>query len=249
MIIHSLTKRGSSHKDYCEDYEYQYVSDRNYLIAAVFDGCSSGTESYFASTLFARVLRKTCQNLQYPPEVVELELTAKHILQHFTKELLNAINIVGLDTVEVLTTMILLVLHKESRNCHIIAIGDGVIVANGKVTVIDQHNEPDYLAYYIADITEPEEFDNWYEKHTNRYSFEAITDISISTDGVLTFINPTAKDSTNHEIELNSLEYLLKDTFLITNHAMLKRKCNILKTKHNLDHYDDLGIIRVLFGS
>ena len=63
MRIHTLLKRGFSHKDFCEDFLLCKALDEKYLLAGVFDGCSSGVDSHFASALFAKIVKNVATEL------------------------------------------------------------------------------------------------------------------------------------------------------------------------------------------
>jgi hypothetical protein len=57
-----------------------------------------------------------------------------------------------------------------------------VVCINGKITEFDRDNKPDYLAYHLH-----ENFDHWYESLQQKISFDRMSDVSIATDGILTF--------------------------------------------------------------
>ena len=46
------------HHNFCEDSSLVFQDD-NFIHIAVFDGCSTGIDSHFASFFFSRMLRKT----------------------------------------------------------------------------------------------------------------------------------------------------------------------------------------------
>ena len=52
-----VTRRGRSHVQRCED-ESLVFSYNQIGVIIVFDGCSTGTDSYFASGLFAKIFKK-----------------------------------------------------------------------------------------------------------------------------------------------------------------------------------------------
>jgi len=149
-----------------------------------------------------------------------------------------------LDEDELLSTLVLFLYDKTKNKGVINIVGDGVISINGEITIIDQNNIPHYLAYYLDDINDQEEFNAWYKKETAVYPVSKLTDITISTDGVLSFypVKTPEKDKT----EINPVDYLIKDEYLLHNKAMLGRKCKILYKKYQIQNADDLGIIRII---
>ena len=61
---YELIKRGFFHENYCEDYLFSTSLSDEITILAVMDGCSMGTESYFASTLIGKLLTDVTQRLK-----------------------------------------------------------------------------------------------------------------------------------------------------------------------------------------
>ena len=242
MIIHKFIKRGLNHANYCEDFLLHETLADKYELFGVFDGCSSGIDSHFASSFIAKITRSEFHKLE-----IEKDLSTEYFIKKLLFNVVFAIKeqkqTLGLNRDELLSTIILFLYDKQSNSGLIITIGDGVISINGKHKVIDEDNIPDYLAYHLDKINNQAEFKMWYMMHTQQYDIDYLTDVSISTDGATSFVK-TAKPE--QEGTINPLDYLFKDEFLIKNKAMLGRKCNLLERKHNLVNADDLGIIRVL---
>ena len=61
--IREIVKIGSEHKQ-CEDSIFNMVKD-DYIFMAVFDGCSGGVDSHFASNLFKKIMKKTIEENLY----------------------------------------------------------------------------------------------------------------------------------------------------------------------------------------
>ena len=243
MIIHKYIKRGLNHANYCEDFILHETLEDQYELFGVFDGCSSGVDSHFASSFIAKTVKSEFYKL-----AVETDLPQ----EDFMKKLLFGViftlkeqqKILSLNRDELLSTIILFLYDKNTDSGIIVTIGDGVISINGTHIIIDENNVPDYLAYHLDNINDEAEFKIWYLMHTQQYFIDNLIDISISTDGATSFV-PTGKTIDRDEL-INPLDYLLKDMFLLKNKAMLGRKCNILERKHGLVNGDDLGVIRVL---
>lgn len=242
MFIHQFIKKGSNHADYCED--FTIISEKDdYLLFGVFDGCSSGKESHFASAFTAKIIRAVFQKLIIKAES-EYEDLIKTLLFNSITELKKQKDNLLLDTDELLSTVILFLYHKTHDQGIIIIVGDGLICINGIISIIDQNNRPHYLAYYLDDINKKTEFSNWYKKEVGVYPVSMLKDVTISTDGILSFYSlPT--DEKEHE-EINPVDYLIKDEYLQNNKAMLGRKCKLLYKKHFLQNADDLGMIRII---
>jgi hypothetical protein len=65
MNICTTLKIGSHHTNHCEDYLLTAEIGKNKMLCAVMDGCSMGTDSYFAATLTGKLLRKICREISY----------------------------------------------------------------------------------------------------------------------------------------------------------------------------------------
>ena len=57
-MIKELVRRGTNHKNFCEDSVY-HLEYGNIVDLAVFDGCSTGIKSHFASELMYKIFRKS----------------------------------------------------------------------------------------------------------------------------------------------------------------------------------------------
>lgn len=242
MKIHTLLKRGESHKDFCEDFLFTYSLKENYFIAGVFDGCSSGENSQFASNLFAKIFKKECSKLEFKKEKIELKNLMKELLRNSIIKINSIKKQLNLEIKELLTTIVLMIFDKEKDEIFAMVIGDGVISYNGEIEIFDQNNTPDYLAYNLEKLT-TEYYDLWFDEFDQSRNYTKIKDFSISSDGILSFIKNNFDEKEKPHI--SPQDYLLKDNFLMKNKAMLSRKCNVLKNKYNLSNYDDLGIVRI----
>lgn len=60
MKIYATLQIGDFHLNHCEDYFFIENIGTNRLLMAVMDGCTMARDSYFASTLVARILKKIC---------------------------------------------------------------------------------------------------------------------------------------------------------------------------------------------
>ncbi len=243
MIIHKYIKRGINHANYCEDFILHETLADKYELFGVFDGCSSGIDSHFASAFIAKIVKSEFHKLDIETNMVQEDFIKK-LLFNVIFALKEHKDTLGLDYDELLSTIILFLYDKNADSGIIVTIGDGVISINGKHTIIDEDNVPDYLAYHLDKINSEAEFKMWYLMHTQQYYVDNLIDVSISTDGAASFIQTgKAKES---KTPTYVLDYLFKDDFLIKNKAMIGRKCNILERKHGLVNGDDLGIIRVI---
>ncbi|MEN8119350.1 MAG: protein phosphatase 2C domain-containing protein [Bacteroidota bacterium] len=243
MIVHKYVKRGLNHANYCEDFILHETVGEKYELFGVFDGCSSGKDSHFASSFIAKVIRSEFLNMDVKNGEIPKKLQKK-LLYRSVQKIKELKSKLLLDIDDLLSTIILFIYDKMNDCGHIVVVGDGFVSINGQQNSIDQNNMPDYLAYHLDKINDEDKFLNWYKQHTKVFSVDKLLDVSISTDGVESFVKKNV--SVESEAVLDPGNYLLSDDFLIINKAMLGRKCNILERKYGLVNGDDLGIIRVV---
>lgn len=142
-----------------------------------------------------------------------------------------------LDEKELLTTLIILLYNIKENKGIILSIGDGVICINGKITEFDRDNKPDYLAYHLH-----ENFEHWYIQQNQKILFDHLSDISVSTDGILTF----SKFKKTDIEDINAVEYLMIDPLQDDTEEILNKKLKKLEHYYGLKPTDDLAIIRII---
>ncbi|MGG5210063.1 protein phosphatase 2C domain-containing protein [Chryseobacterium sp. MIQD13] len=234
---------GDYHTHHCEDYLITKKISSDKIICAVMDGCSTAMDSHFSSTLVGKLLRKIAvekgyQELYENNSIKSLDEELKDIVQSLFKEIFFLKNRLMLDEKELLTTFIILLYNIKENKGIILSIGDGVICVNGKITEFDRNNKPDYLAYHLH-----EDFEQWYIQQNQKISFDHLNDISISTDGILTF---SKVKKTNTPETINATEYLMIDSSQDDSEEMLNKKLKKLEHHYGLKPTDDLAIIRII---
>ncbi len=239
MKIHKLLKIGSNHKTHCEDFLSETSVDKKYKLFAVLDGCSSGEDSFFASAFIGKLLRKQAGNYAISEGELKTDIL-KNLIFGTAKDLRKAVRKFNLSDNELLATLIVLLVDEVDFSFAIAVIGDGFVSIDGKQTIFDQNNQPDYLAYHLKNIKKRKQFEAWFPKHVKTMEGKNFKDLTISTDGIESFTNFGSSD-----LPIDVIDYMTNDNFLQNNPAMLARKCNILKKKYTLENQDDLGIIRL----
>jgi hypothetical protein len=238
MKTEFLIKKGTSHPVFCEDF-FVIEESEHWLMTAVFDGCSSGTDSHFASTLLAKLARKAFR--YHAKNNNSADSLAKNIIQSLVYDLLKVMNDLIISKMELLSTIIIAIVDKDTNRAFVFVQGDGVIVCDGKTEIFDHDDKPDYLIYDIEKIATSDVFFLWWEMHTQKRDFDHFHDLSISTDGILTF----EKYSYENSEPLDSpLAFLLID-YSPAKDAKLPRKYFKLIKKHKFQHYDDIAMIRI----
>lgn len=245
MQIYSTLQLGEFHPIFCEDFLYYEQISNHWIIAGVMDGCSSGKDSHFSATLFGKILKKIIKELPYLElknpifnlQKTSIEDLSVEVLRQFFSSVQKEKNNLFLEVEELVATFILLVYHIPSKSTSINVSGDGVLAINDQLIFIEQNDKPDYLAYHLNEC-----FDTWLNKNVATHFFSNVTNLAISTDGVLSF----AKNSTEEVENINSIEYLMLDFDFQHQKNMLDRKCLYLKQEFDLKPNDDVAIIRII---
>lgn len=244
MNIYSTLQIGDYHINHCEDYLFVGEIGNDKILCAVMDGCTMAIDSYFASTLVGKLLRKIALEKGYK-ELYNLEVISKDIdnclksiLRELFKELIITKNQLLLERNELLTTLIILLADKKTNKGVVLVIGDGLVNINGRMTEFDQDNKPDYLGFHLA-----EDFDTWYDNQQQKIFFDKIADISIATDGIFMFEQITKPKTTD---TINGLEYLILDKSEMDKEEMLNFKLKRLEHHFGLKPTDDLAVIRII---
>ena len=243
LNIHKVTKIGIFHTDYCEDYAFYGDIGQDKILISVFDGCTMGHESYFASSLIGKLTRKITREEYYKEYVDKKSIGSKELLKRVSKRLFEDLkdlkNQLNLDRNEILSTVLLGIIDVKERSVELIVIGDGLISVGKELIELEQDNVPDYIGYHLN-----EDFEFWYDAQDQKFSFEDVNDVSISTDGIFTFSkfeNKYYPDISNKEV----VEYLLSDISEIENERMFEKKLHRIEKEWGLKPTDDLGIVRI----
>lgn len=242
MRIYTTLQIGELHTNYCEDYLITEEIGKNRLLCAVMDGCTMGTDSYFAATLTGKLLRKISKEYSYKEflskESADLQLILEKITRQLFEELRSAKNILQLERTEVLNTLLIGVIDTNHCSGEFLCIGDGLICINNQLFEFEQDDKPDYLGYHLH-----EDFNSWYSKQEQRISAQDIQDFSLTTDGIFTF---KKFDNKTYPEPGDVVKFLLVDTEESNNSNMLNRKLYDIQTNWGLKPGDDLAIVRII---
>lgn len=241
VTIRTLLKRGYNHDTNCED-AFCVEKHHSYILFAVFDGCSTGKKSHFASELMAKLFRNVVNKLDYMMYITELHTSIIEEL-HSQLRLFHINYRVPID--ELLSTIIFGIIDTRTNAGIITFMGDGVMVCNGEILNVDQDNTPNYLAYHLNDSVETSnDLYNFEKDHCKIEYITNIKDISICTDGILSY-QYSDKSFTDELITDAVITEYCKDKNLLQSEVMLGRKHNILNSKE-FKHYDDIAIVRII---
>ena len=244
MKFYELSHIGEFHVNHNEDFLISEETGSDRIMIAVMDGCSSGTDSHFASTLIGKLLRKIAKQEAYREYAQKQEVELKNQLETISlklfEELSNLNRQLDLRSDEILSTLILAIVDAKDQRAEIIIVGDGFIHLNGLNIEYENDNKPDYIGYHLN-------MDKhlWYQTRTKKLTVEKINDLTISTDGIHTFKN---FDGKKYE-EISQDEIMTKffeDKNELNNVNKLKKTLIEIKNANGLMPSDDLTMIRVI---
>ncbi|SER13351.1 protein phosphatase 2C domain-containing protein [Neolewinella agarilytica] len=244
MLFQTYSQIGTHHTDHNEDaFVVADITDSQVLLA-VMDGCSMGTESHFASALVAKLLRRIAKQTGLRAFAERKAFSAGELLKQTIETLFQDLARLqadlDLDEKELLTTLILAIVDTRGAEAEIIAIGDGVINVDGQITEIDQDNKPDYLGYHLR-----EDFAGWWAGQRRRYSAKDFLNLTLATDGVLTF-RAFSHDSYRPVQEADLLRYLLDERMDEESENMIRKQILYIENTFGLRPTDDLTLVRVM---
>jgi len=244
LRFYELSHIGEFHVNHNEDYLVSAETGKTRRLIAVMDGCSSGTDSHFASTLIGKLLRKISKQEAYreyaKKETKELKDQLEFISLQLFEELSNLNRQLDLKSDEILSTLILAIIDTDQKAAEILIVGDGLIHLNGKNIEYENDNKPDYIGYHLN-------MDKhlWYQTRSEKLSVEQFEDLTISTDGIHTFKN---FDGKNYQ-KLSQEEIMNKffvDITELDNPNKLKKSLIEIEKSNGLKPSDDLTMIRVI---
>ncbi len=244
--IRKVVRRGRSHTQRCED-ESLVFSYNQIAVIAVFDGCSDGTDSYFASGLFAKILKKIAiEDKGYFETVNEgtnLENVVEYIICTFFHELNKATSYLKLDYSEILSTIVLSAINLKTKQSFSIIIGDGTVYIDGEINTIHaEKNAPQYITYFLE-----KNYEDFWKENVNKYKAEIKDTIAVMSDGIDSFKNYSENRYINEIEKTDIIHRFFKSKLFIGNKIGLAKICNILEEFSHIAPSDDLSIAHITF--
>lgn len=234
-----LNRRADTHPDFCED-AYYYTERDGWVIAAVFDGCSDGIQSHFASQLYSYIVRDAVTLFWngWLQAMNRLDMSPEQVLRFIGIRLWKQLKFyrreLAMEHLEMLSTVVLCMYHPRREYLTTIFMGDGAVSVNGVIQRVDSGptNAPLYISYLSEIHTVEDALANVYPKFT----YTNVKEFSVMTDGI-------DRIKHDHRSLEECISYLLDNKTLLSSEAMLKRKINIMH-KEGMRLEDDLTIIR-----
>lgn len=240
LLTHSQI--GTHHVNHNEDaWVTEDLTDRH-LLLAVMDGCSMGTDSHFASTLVAKVLRNIARQTNQRTFAERRQPTSGELLRGTFEQLftnLRRLNAeLGLGPDELLSTLVLAVVDRQGPRAEVLAVGDGLVSCDGETIEYDHDNRPDYLGYHLHD-----NFDDWWDAQTQRVVCKDFLDLGLATDGLLSF-RPFSHDSYQPVTPEELTEFLFTVRDEGNPETFYRRQMIYVRDRFGLAPSDDLTVVR-----
>lgn len=218
MMIATLNVIGGGH-NCCQD-SILVKETANFIYGGVFDGCSTGIDSQWASKTIASLFARH-------------DLVTNDLAIHDVRDTLaNMKDVMGYTDLHFLSTCVLFCYHKRFKQLQVRIFGDGFYFINDIEYRVEQNNAPDYLGYHLDENYS--DFNNYMEKYPVKI-YDDVVKFQICSDGIDSIIRSQFADET----QLDPLKMLLHPP---TAPNYLQRQWNILKNnKFTLN--DDLSII------
>jgi len=135
-IISQLgVRRGEDHETFCEDFAVEFENEK-YHYGAILDGCSSGVDSHFASSLFGKIFNQLFRDtVGEGKQLFETPIKeATFIMIEFYQKLKNIKESLNLSLSELHSTIIFSVYdklryRKEPQGSWLIIVSIPIIIA------------------------------------------------------------------------------------------------------------------------
>lgn len=190
------------------------------VFGGIFDGCSSGKDTAWASTTLAYCFKVASK--QHPCVSDTAIKDAYNTLVALAREL-------HLVPAQLESTAILFYYMKSTSTLYVRPLGDGILIVDGNSHYFDQNNSPDYIAN-----VKPSELDIYLLKYPTQ-EFKVNSNFQVCSDG-LREIKRIPLDDT----EPKYLPSILTSSPTSTNY--LERMINLLKRDRYV-LFDDLSIV------
>lgn len=243
-MIQILNKRSSTHPNWCEDNYWVNETDE-YIQGAVLDGCSTGINSHFASTLIKYSFERSNNLVHIRRD--DLNNYFDVIISRVRNDLNDVKTALNLTELNLLSTIVFFFYNKKDKSLWVKFIGDGVIYVDGNEIINDENNMPDYLAYHLIESWSM--FYSWIESRRTLY-FENVENFAICSDGINSLVN-LKNPHIKKEVAINFL--IIDDQWKGLENG-LNKKFNILTNRYEelkrsdelywWDIKDDLTIIK-----
>lgn len=193
--IDTLISKGRLHNLHCED-DYLVYENDTFILAAVFDGCSSGIDSHFASTMHKYKMREICNNLEEYTSVYSTNV-AENILRELNRKIWSLEYEVNQ---EMLSTVVFVFIDKLNNKYYICVAGDGCYEQTFKdYEVFESVHDANGNAVWYLSTVKPADFDDYFHNYCKYETgiFNGNREICISSDGLESFVSAYGASKNN----------------------------------------------------
>lgn len=185
--IDVLITKGRLHNLHCED-DYLVYQNEKFILAAVFDGCSSGIDSHFASTMHKYKMREICALMDEITSVYSSSVM-EDILRELNRKIWSLTYEVNR---EMLSTVVFTLIDKQNAKYYICVAGDGCYerTLDGTKDFQSVHDANGNAVWYLSTV-KPADFNDYYNNYCSK-TFGLLSDgdeICISSDGLESFVS------------------------------------------------------------
>lgn len=236
-MLSVLNKVSSTHNS-CEDAVWVEES-ATHIVGGVFDGCSTGTNSHWASQSFVYAYKKVYKDMLEKQEN-PVKILHDWSLYLCLNKLISFQRLLGLQDHNFLSTVVLFCYDKEAKKLQVRAFGDFSVMVNGVMHRNDQDNKPKYVGYLLNmnDSNMPFTREDILESAIMRV-YKDVDAFALCTDGIDQIMAPHFPVSPYLSTREHALSLLLD---LPRSKTHLTLKWNLLK-KAKFTLNDDLSII------
>lgn len=201
----------------CEDAVYVHETNE-YVSGGVFDGCSTGQNSYFASQLWSYAFEQW------------INPTMDYCIGYAAFSVRQIAEDLKLEPKHLWSTCLLFYYDKLTRELTVRCFGDGFFYINDVEFAIELENKVDYLA---DNMQTPETIANYLIKHPPA-TFQDVSSFRICSDGIKAILK-----SSFHETIIDPYVLLHRSP---SSKNYLERMCNIIR-REKFSFLDDLTIV------
>lgn len=216
--IESFISKGAAHNLHCED-DFYVFENEEVIVGAIFDGCSNGVDSHFASTMHKYCLREVLKDIPYIIREDDNRNFPFRDINESGKEIIYLLfdRIYNLDYIvnsEMLSTIVLTLINKMTKEYFICFAGDGVCKINDKIHSI--HDKDSNAVWYLSSVNYSE-FNSYYDKYCTKFNGIFENEICISSDGMESFKDKYGTDVTTEAevlfLDMNHKELKLNEKY------------------------------------
>lgn len=194
-IIDTLISKGRLHNLHCED-DYLVYENETFILVAVFDGCSSGIDSHFASTMHKYKLKEICKNIADITSVY-----SSNVVEDILRELNRKIWSLDYEVEkEMLSTVVFLLIDKVYTKYYICVAGDGCYeIKYHDYELFESVHDANGNAVWYLSTVKPADFKQYFHNYCKKEQgiLKNGQEICISSDGLESFVSSFGASKNN----------------------------------------------------